>query len=428
MDKICVLGLGYIGLPTASVLAVNGFNVVGVDTNSSLVEIVNRGEIHIEEPGLATVVQAAINSGNLKASITPEYADVFIVAVPTPFKEDKQPDMSYVEAATKSIIPYLKKGSLVILESTSPPRTTDKFMASIIENGGFKVGKDIFLAHCPERVLPGQILKELIENDRVIGGVNRESAEKAGQLYSKFVSGKIFLTDASTAEMVKLVENTYRDVNIALANELSSICEKLGISIWEVRDLANKHPRVNVLMPGPGVGGHCISVDPWFIVSEYPEEAKLIKMARQTNDEKPVQVVKNIMRLIEGMDNPKIAIFGASYKADIDDTRESPTLKILDCLVCFKEKRQLVFSVYDPHVKHFEYEISTFENALKDANIMVIVTDHSEFKSIDPQRVGYLMKDRIVFDTRNCLNRYDWQGCGFKVYSLGDRREQGFCL
>lgn len=423
MKKVCVLGLGYIGLPTASVLAVNGFNVVGVDVNEDLVKIINKGGVHIEEPGLGTVVQAAINSGNLKASVVPEEADAFIIAVPTPFKEDKKPDMSYVEAATKSVVPHLKNGNMVILESTSPPRTTEGLIGPIIEANGFRVGEDIFLAHCPERVLPGHILRELTENDRVIGGINRKSAEVAAALYSKFVAGKIYLTDATTAEMVKLVENTYRDVNIALANELATISEKLGINMWEVRELANKHPRVDVLCPGPGVGGHCISVDPWFIVSEFPEESTIIKMARDINDEKPSQVAKEIMRLVEGIENPKIAILGVSYKADIDDTRESPASKIIERLLYFKEKWPLSLSIYDPHVKQFEYILSGFEDALRNSNILVIVTDHGEFKCLDPKEVGSLMKDKVVLDTRNCLDHQRWKENGFKTHLLGNKKE-----
>jgi len=269
MNKVCVLGLGYIGLPTAAVLATHGFSVVGVDANAVVVDTVNNGGIHIKEPGLNTIVQAAINSGNLVVRTKLERANAFIIAVPTPL-ESRRADLKYVKSATESIVPYLERNNLVILESTVPPKTTEELLVPILEQSRLKAGEDFYLAHCPERVLPGNILKEIIENDRIIGGINPESAAKAKALYSRFVSGAIYLTDATTAELVKVMENTYRDVNIALVNELSRICTKLGINVWEVIELANKHPRVNLLRPGPGVGGHCLAVDPWFVVEKAP--------------------------------------------------------------------------------------------------------------------------------------------------------------
>ena len=293
MKKICVLGLGYIGLPTAAVLATHGFSVVGVDVNAAVVGTINNGGIHIKEPGLNTLVQAAIKSGNLVVRTRPETADAFIIAVSTPLK-NREADLSYVKSAAESIVPYLERGNLVILESTVPPKTTEELLIPILEQTKLRAGEDFYLAHCPERVLPGNILKEIIENDRIIGGINPESAVKAKDLYSTFVSGIIYLTDATTAEMVKVIENTYRDVNIALANELSRICMKLGMNVWEVIELANKHPRVNLLSPGPGVGGHCLAVDPWFVVEKAPQVAKLIRLSRGINDEQPQFVVSMI--------------------------------------------------------------------------------------------------------------------------------------
>jgi len=279
---------------------------------------------------------------------------VFIIAVPTPFKYDKKPDLSHVEAATKAILPFLKKGNLVILESTSPPGTTQNIVGKIIKESGLKPGTDIYLAHCPERVLPGRILKELIENDRIIGGVTKDSAEKAASLYKNVVQGSINLTDATTAEMAKLVENTYRDLNIAFANELSIICEKVGIDVREVIELANKHPRVNIHNPGPGVGGHCLAVDPWFIVSGFPKEARLIKTARLINDKMPEFITSKILKLTKGITSPKITILGIAYKGDVDDTRESPAIKVLEILKSNQKIPDIQIDIYDPHVKYSE--------------------------------------------------------------------------
>ncbi|NCB39641.1 MAG: UDP-N-acetyl-D-mannosamine dehydrogenase, partial [Erysipelotrichia bacterium] len=319
MKQICVLGLGYIGLPTSSILAAKGYQVLGVDVCQNVVDTINSGKIHITEPDLDLFVRAAVQSGKLRASITPEPADVFIIAVPTPFKADKKPDMSYVEAAARSLAGHLQPGNLVILESTSPPETCTKIIAPIIREAGFTPGKDVFLAHCPERVLPGQIMREVVENDRVIGGFTPECAEQAKNLYSTFVKGQIYLTDSTTAEMVKLVENSFRDVNIAFANELSIICESLKLNVWELIKLANLHPRVNILKPGPGVGGHCIAVDPWFIVDACPKESRLISTARRVNDSKPAFVIKRVLQAAERFKNPVIGVLGLSYKQDIDD-------------------------------------------------------------------------------------------------------------
>lgn len=391
--KICVFGLGYIGLPTSAIMAAKGFNVLGVDVNPEVVKTINNGKIHITEPDLDLFVRAAVQGNKLKAANKPEPSDVFIIAVPTPFKENKKPDMSYVEEASKSISTVIQEGNLVILESTSPPQTCEKIIAPILEDAGFKPGKDVFLAHCPERVLPGQIMREVVENDRVIGGINPESAEKAKELYSTFVKGQIHLTDATTAEMVKLVENSYRDVNIAFANELSIICESLKLNVWELIKLANLHPRVNILKPGPGVGGHCIAVDPWFIVDRLPEESRLIKTARLVNDSKPGFVFDRIKKAADRFKEPVIGVFGLSYKQDIDDLRESPALDIAKQV---KDAKLGKLLVCEPFIKeHPDFELSTAEEAIQKADIVVLLVPHRQFKIIDKE----LLKPKIVIDT-----------------------------
>ena len=424
LKTICVLGLGYIGLPTASMFAMHGNKVVGVDINESVVATINRGQIHIEEPGLKTIVSAAIHSGNLRASTKPVKADVFILAVPTPFREGKQADMSYVESAARAIVPHLRKGNLVILESTSPAGTTAKLILPILRESKLDVEKDLYVAHCPERVLPGRILEELIANDRIIGGINPESAEQAAALYRCFVTGSIYCTDATTAELSKLVENTYRDVNIALANELAVICEKLGVNVWDVITMANKHPRVNIHRPGPGVGGHCISVDPWFIVADFPEDAQIIATARRRNDTMPHHVLKKVQEILEGVENPRIAILGVAYKGNVDDTRESPAVEIIEQLLhgnaLGKGVGRPKITIYDPHVKHFDHELSAFEDAFRGADLIILLTDHNEYRYLDPSSIGELVRTRRIFDTRNCLNREKWEKAGFATYLIGD--------
>lgn len=415
MKKVCVLGLGYIGLPTASVLASNGFEVVGVDVSRRVVDTVNRGDIHIEEPGLHTVVRAAIQSGNLRAALDPEPADVFIIAVPTPITEDKRADMTYVQRAAESIVPHLRKGALVILESTSPPGTCRDLLRPILEGAGLRVGEDVFLAHCPERVLPGKILKELIENDRVIGGYSRVGAERARELYGTFVEGEIFLTDVTTAEMVKIVENTYRDVNIALANELALLCEDFGIDFWEVARYANRHPRVNVHAAGPGVGGHCISVDPWFLVEKHPEQTRIVRLGRERNDAMPAHVVRTCLGLLADTPEPKVAILGLAYKGNVDDLRESPALHVLALL----GEAGVATGVYDPHVRHAPCEHDSLEAAITGADLLLLLTDHAEFKYLNPRQIAKAMRGRIVFDTRNHLDPADWVEAGFQVRLLG---------
>lgn len=399
MEKVCVIGLGYIGLPTASLLASKGFTVHGVDVNSRVVETINQGKIHIQEPDLDILVKDAVNSGKLTANLEPNSADVFIIAVPTPFKAGYTPDISYIEAATKSLAPCLVRSNLVILESTSPVGTTEK-----IEKWIHEINPDIGevrIAYCPERVLPGQILKELVVNDRIVGGLDVRSTEKAAIFYEKFVTGEVLRTDARTAELAKLTENAFRDVNIAFANELSLICDRLHINVWELIELANRHPRVNILKPGPGVGGHCIAVDPWFIVDSAPKEARLIRTAREVNDSKPHHVVGQIKAAIEKINKPIIACLGLAYKANIDDLRESPAIEIVQALA--KDIEQVVF-VVEPHIESLPPSLDIIGNiklvdlqlALDKADIVVILVDHKVFVNIDRKRLA----DKTVIDTR----------------------------
>lgn len=420
--KICVLGLGYIGLPTASILASNGYKVAGVDVNENIVNKINRGNIHIEEPGLKTLVMSAINSGNLIAYKEPQNADVFIIAVPTPINEDKTADLSYIQNAAESLIGILKKGDTVILESTSPPGTTEEFLVPILEKSGLKIGEELYLAHCPERVLPGKIIKELIQNNRIIGGINTESALKAKELYKTFVEGEIKLTTATTAEMAKVMENTFRDVNIALANELAKICDQINISSWEVIELANLHPRVNLHKPGPGVGGHCISVDPWFLINKFNNITGLIKQARHINDSMPYYTIELIKDAVKEIKNPNVTILGVSYKADVDDCREAPSEIIIEEL---KKESDIEIRIYDPHVKDYKWELSNFENAFRDTDCIVVAVDHTEFKYIDPECISKIIRNKLVIDTKNTLDQNKWETNGFRYILLGGNRANG---
>ncbi|MBF0543637.1 MAG: UDP-N-acetyl-D-mannosamine dehydrogenase [Candidatus Riflebacteria bacterium] len=393
-SKICIIGLGYIGLPTGSILANRGYDVIGVDVQPEIVRTINEGRIHIVEPDLDILVRAGVNSGKLKASLKPEKAEVFIICVPTPFKEGHKPDMSYVEDSTHAIVPYLEKGNLVILESTSPAGTCEKIIRPIIEKAGWKVDEEILVAHCPERVLPGQILKECIENDRVIGGISPKSALRAKELYSTFVNGQIFLTDCTTAEMAKLTENSFRDVNIAFANELANICDRMGINVWELITLANRHPRVKILNPGPGVGGHCIAVDPWFIVDSCPEEAKLIRTAREVNDDRPNRVIQRIQKAAEKFKKPTIGMLGLAFKANIDDLRESPAVKITRSVLSMNLGEVLIC---EPNVKSSkEFQLHQLGDIINKADILVVLVDHQQFKQLDKS----LLNEKVIIDTR----------------------------
>lgn len=416
MKKVCVLGLGYIGLPTASVLATHGHQVFGIDVSPQVVEIINKGDIHIEEPGLKTIVQAAINSGNLKAFLKPQKADVFIIAVPTPITKDKKADLSYIESAALSINEVIEPGNLVILESTSPPGTTKDFLLPILEKSNLKPSEELFVAHCPERVLPGKILTELIQNTRIIGGIDKKSAQMAYDLYKSFVEAEMHLTDATTAEMVKIMENTYRDVNIALANELAKMAHHSDFSAWDVIKFANLHPRVNIHSPGPGVGGHCISVDPWFIVEKFSHTAQLIHKSRLINDSMPEFTYKVMMNKLKDIDKPKITFLGVTYKPDIDDVRSSPAYDIIELI---KANKELTLSIYDPHVKTYKHELAGFEEALKDSDMILLAVDHSEFKYLDPKQIGKVVRNKKILDTRNALDRKAWEENGFEYTLLG---------
>ncbi len=388
-----MIGLGYIGLPTAAILAGHGIEVVGVDINKKAVDTINQGKIHIVEPDLEAVVHSAVMSGRLRASVKPEKAEAFIIAVPTPFKGDHKPDLSYIEAAARAISPVLERGNLVILESTSPVGTTEKLAAWLPQ-------LDLRIAYCPERVLPGHILREIVANDRIIGGLTPLSGERAKELYQIFVQGECLITDARTAEMTKLTENSFRDVNIAFANELSLICDDLGINVWELIRLANRHPRVKILQPGPGVGGHCIAVDPWFIVDSAPHLSRLIRTSREVNDSKPQYVLAKVREKLVGITNPIVACLGLSFKADIDDVRESPAVEIVremaqeqmgDLLVVEPHLEALPASLCVPQVQLVE-----LNEAVKKADLVVLLVNHRKFSAIDRS----LLKGKQIIDTR----------------------------
>ncbi len=415
MNTICVVGLGYIGLPTATILAVNDAKVTGVDLRRDIVEGINRGEIAIEEPGLAALLKTAVKSGNLRASMTAAPADVFIIAVPTPVTEMHGADMTCVAAAAESIVSCLRPGNLVILESTSPPGTCRDLLGPILEQSGLKVGTDLYLAYCAERVLPGRILEELVSNDRVVGGVTPQSAQKARDIYARFVQGEIVLTSATTAEMIKIVENTFRDVNIALANEIALLCENLGIDFWQVARHANRHPRVNVHQAGPGVGGHCIAVDPWFLVEAFPETAGLVRSARERNDTMPAHVADMVVALVADVKSPEVVLLGLAYKAGVDDIRESPAVKVAAMLV----EQGITVRCCDPHVRMAPVPLCSLETSVSGADLAVLMTDHAEFKGLVPETAGAAMRHRRLYDTRNALDREAWTRAGFEVTVLG---------
>ena len=382
MKKVCVIGLGYIGLPTAALLANEDFDVHGVDIVQDTVDTINRGEIHIVENDLEDFVKNAVQAKSLRASIKPEFSDIFIIAVPTPFKENFSPDLKYVIDATQSIAPYIKENNLIILESTSPLGTT-QLVKSELQKMGIDTSK-IYIAHCPERVLPGNIMKELIENDRIVGGGNNESTKVASKFYKQFVKGEILETDDRTAELAKLAENSFRDINIAYANELSIICDKFNINVWDLIRLTNKHPRVEILSPGSGVGGHCIAVDPWFIVSSDKEESKIIKLGRERNLEKTNWVIEKIQKkakdfLVSKKRNPIIACFGLSFKPNIDDLRESPAIFIVNKLI--ESNHNVV--VVEPNISsHNNLKLVDIDYALSNADINVFLVGHDQFKSL----------------------------------------------
>ncbi len=428
--KICVLGMGYIGLPTACTFATHGLHVTGVDVNEEVLATLKRGAIHIHEPGLGNLVEEALAGGRLVFSRVPEEADAFIIAVPTPFHEDKYgsingqsyklADMEAVKSATEAIVPVLRKGNLVVLESTSPPRTTVDLIAPILEKSGLKAGVDFHLVYSPERVLPGQILKELIENARVIGGTTPEGSEVGRELYSLFVKGEIRTTDATTAEMVKLMENTYRDINIAIANEFSRLANRFGVDVWEAIELASLHPRVKILRPGPGVGGHCISVDPWFFVESAPELASLIHTARRVNDSQPHFALELVKRAAGSLEGKKVAALGLAFKEDVDDLRESPAVNLANLMV----GEGAIVTAFEPNKPEARFDgfatVPGLDMALKEAELVVILVAHREFKELKPVELVSLTSCRVLVDMRGILNRDEWEMAGFRLFTLGD--------
>ena len=406
--KVCIIGQGYIGLPTAALFAKNDCEVVGVDVIEAVVKKLNDGEIHIEEPGLSEIIKNALDAGVYKASLTPEKADAFIITVPTPYiVENYSCDLSYVVSACESILPFLEKGNTVIVESTIAPLSTDETVKPIFEKAGFTIGKDLYLAHCPERVLPGQIIHELVHNNRIIGGVTPECSKKAAEVYGQFVKGELMLTEAKTAELSKCMENTFRDVNIALVNELTKICAEIGVNALDVIEVANKHPRVNLHSPGPGVGGHCLAIDPYFIYAKAPETAKIIKLARDTNRSMPSFVAENVKRIIP---DGKIAALGVSYKGNTDDDRESPAYEIIALL-----ENDYEIAVHDPHIENPNHV--GLEEAVKDADLILVLCDHDEFKNLDFDFIKENASKSIIFDTKNVVGDVP---DGITLYNFGN--------
>ena len=398
--KICIVGQGYIGLPTAALFAKNGCEVLGVDVNEEIVDKLNQGIAHIEEPGISDSIKNAVEQGHYHASLKPEEADTFIITVPTPYvKEDLSCDLSYVISACQSILPVLKSGNVVIIESTIAPMSTDEIIKPIFEKEGYVIGEDLFLAHCPERVLPGQIMKELVNNNRIVGGITEKCSKKAADVYRTFVKGEIIETEAKTAELSKCMENTFRDVNIALANELAKIGAEIGVNALDVIEMANKHPRVNIHSPGPGVGGHCLAIDPYFIYAKAPETAKIIKLARDTNNSMPGFVIENTGKILSNLDKDaeKISVFGVAYKGNTDDARESPAFEIITGL----KAAGYEIAIHDPHFDNPDY--FDFDEATKDSSLVLILTDHNQFKDLDYDALIKNMKTKIIFDTKNII-------------------------
>lgn len=413
MSRVVVLGLGYIGLPTAATLALHGWEVHGVDVRAELVESLKQGNVPVRERDLSAIVRDALGGGDLQVSTKPENGDYFVLCVPTPLK-DRQADLSYLRKASATVAGVLRRGNTVIVESTVPPGTTTQIVRPILEKSGLEAGKDFHLAYCPERVMPGSILREIVENDRIIGGFDPESAEEAASIYRSFVRGKLFLTDATTAEFVKLVENAYRDVNVAFANEIAKLAEVHGVDVWEVISLANHHPRVRVLQPGPGVGGHCIAVDPWFLLTQ-DVKGSLIPAARAVNDGQPKQVVQRTLEIVHGISRPKVAAFGVAYKGEADDIRESPAIEIIERL----EGHGITVAAYDPLVPNDRYPTQSLEETIGDADCILILASHREFHYMDASPLSKRVRHRFLFDTKNCVDHRKWTRAGFTVHVLG---------
>lgn len=421
-NTICIVGLGYIGLPTASMFANHGIHVIGVDTNTEVVKSLRAGKVHIYEPGLGEVVEKALKDGHLSVSEKPVPADAFIIAVPTPFYGEKKADLSYVHAAAESIVPVLQRGNLVILESTSPPLTTREHVQPILEKSGLKAGTDFLLCYSPERVLPGQILKELVENARVIGGIDAASAQAGKELYQTIVKGEIILTDATTSEMVKLMENTYRDINIAIANEFSRLADRFGVDVWEAIGIANRHPRVKILNPGPGVGGHCISVDPWFFVEAAPDITPLVHTARKVNDSQPDFVLSVAAKKLGSLKGKRITVLGLAFKPDVDDLRESPAVEVAHKL----SQAGALVTAYEPFKPDFKHAgitmAASLAEAVASADALLLLVNHTQFREIDPVALKKLTPARVVIDTVNGWNRQAFRNAGFEFMRLGDRK------
>lgn len=407
--------MGYIGLPTACMLANSGYEVLGVDIDEEIINKLNSGKLHIEEPELEKIFSSAFKNNRLRVSLELERSDVFIIAVPTPLDHRNKADLSYVISAANKIKEKIKKGNLVILESTSPPGTTRNIVGKIIANGtGFIAGRDYYLAFCPERVLPGKIVYELENNDRIVGGVDKKSSEAAESIYKTFVKGKIFLTDLETSELVKLAENTYRDINIAFANELSLICKDYGIDIREVIKYANMHPRVKILNPGPGVGGHCIPIDPWFILEDTDRKDTLIEKCRKINNSMPFIISEEIAEIVGKYRDPKVTIFGFSYKENVGDIRESPAITINNELM----EKGIKVLIYDPLVVNTKYNLSGLEESVKGSDLVLLFSGHSVFRDIDLKSVSNLMRNKNIFDTRNFFDKSTIEKLGFNYYRL----------
>jgi UDP-N-acetyl-D-mannosaminuronic acid dehydrogenase len=396
--KICILGMGYIGLPTACMVANNGYEVLGIDIKDDIINKLSKGELHIEEPDLEENFLKAFNAKKLKVSNKIEECDIYIIAVPTPLNKNNKAELGYVVSASEMIKNFIKKGDLVILESTSPPGTTRNTVGKILsEASGLTAGEDYYLAFCPERVLPGKIIYELIKNDRIIGGINEKSAELAREVYISFVKGNIYLTSLETSEFVKLAENTYRDVNIAFANELSDICNDYQIDVWDIIKYANMHPRVKILNPGPGVGGHCIAIDPWFILENTGRKDTLIEKCREINNSRPHMIVRKVLNIIKNIKNPKVTIFGITYKENVGDIRESPALIMIEELI----NKKIDVAVYDPVAANYKGRVFNLREALEDSDMLVLFVGHDEFKNISFSSIAKLMRNRNIFDTRN---------------------------
>ena len=409
--KVCIIGQGYIGLPTAALFSKSHCEVVGVDISEKIINNLNKGIVHIEEPGISDQIKNAVDKKVYSASLTPQKADAFIITVPTPYiVENYSCDLSYVIEACHSILPVLEKGNTVIIESTIAPMSTDEQIKPIFEKAGFTIGEDLYLAHCPERVLPGRIMYELVNNNRIIGGVTPECAKKASEVYGQFVKGELILTEAKTAELSKCMENTFRDVNIALANELAKICAEIGVNALDVIEMANKLPRVNLHSPGPGVGGHCLAIDPYFIYAKAPETAKIIKLARDTNNSMPDFVCENVKKIIK---EGKISVLGVSYKGNTDDDRESPAYEIIAKLSSDYE-----ILVHDPHIENPNYV--SLEEAVKDSDLILVLCDHDEFKDLDYDLIKSSMKSPIIFDTKNIIKEVPDE---IKLYNYGNLYE-----